>query len=234
MQNQRMILRAAAVAILCAGAARADAPRRDRVALVVENRSSNASAAAEVVPAVADVLRSKGYEVIDRAEVERAIRTAGLTSPIDLTGASKLREALQADAVVTVTISFFLDARDRERGPRANPAFGLGAVVLPAPAAGKAWRNSLGFIADEPAPQKTVFRKAGPKPVAQACERLLWSMPRGRGYEPPQMAKAEEPARPATSTRFEAPLPRLKESKEVARFPLRIRDVPQDVARPVL
>jgi len=198
---------------------------RDRIALVVENRSSSEKAAAELTPALTDVLASKGYDVIPQAEVTAALRTIGT----DAAGAlppgamEKLRASLRAESALTVTIRFVLDAEPRARGPRASPAFGVSAVLVSGERV--TWRNSLGWIADDaPAPAALGFRRGPPKPTALACERLLWSLPRGR-KDPSAVAvvavgSAELP-RAAVSTRFAAPVRRLRDTPGVARFPLK-------------
>lgn len=208
------------VALLCV------AWTRDRIVLLLENRSSSERAAAELTPAVSDVLASKGYEVIPQGEVAAALRTVGSDAGGTLPPGAreKLRTALRAESVLTVTIRFVLDAEPRARGPRANPAFGVTATLL---AGGEkvTWRNSLGWIADDaPAPPAFGFRRGPPKPTALACERLLWSMPRGR-KDPSAVAvvavEGAEPPKAPTSTRFAAPVRRLRDKPGVARFPLK-------------
>ncbi len=195
----------------------------DRIVLLIDNRSTNPAATAEVSPAVREMLRSKGYEVVADPEVIGALQAARLegATALEAQAAAQLCKAVRAEAVLMVTVSFFLDARDRERGPRASPAFGLGARMVSS--SGKVWRNSLGWIADE-VPPKSVFRKAAPRPTAQACERLLWSMPRGRvnPEAASQVAALEQPAKASAAVRFDAPVERRREFRGVAHFPLRI------------
>jgi len=195
---------------------------RDRIALVVENRSTSATAAAELTPALTEVLAAKGYEVIPAAEVASAVKASGAAGAA---ATEKARANLRAEAILVVTIRFVLDGESRARGPRANPAFGVAASLYGA--GGKTtWRNSLGWIADDaPAPAAFNFRKGPPKPTSVACERLLWSLPRAR-KDPsarPVVAAAEVAEVPAapTSTRFAAPVRRLRDKAGVARFPLK-------------
>ncbi|MGZ6126446.1 MAG: hypothetical protein ACXWLR_15865 [Myxococcales bacterium] len=200
---------------------------RDRIVVLVENRSSSERAAAELTPAVSDVLASKGYEVVPQAEMAEALRTAGADAQGTLPpgAAEKLRIALRAEAVLTVTVRFVLDAEPRVRGPRANPAFGVTAVLL---GSGESvtWRNSLGWIADDaPAPAVFGFKRGPPKPTALACERLLWSLPHGRrdpNAVPVAVLETPDQPKPPASTRFGAPVRRLREASGVARFPLKI------------
>jgi hypothetical protein len=201
---------------------------RDRIVLLVENRSSSERAAAELTPAVSNVLASKGYEVVPAAEVAAALAKLGPGADGALAPGSleKLRTALHAESVLTVTIRFVLDAEARARGPRASPAFGVSAAL-----AGECvkviWHNSLGWIADDaPAPATLGFKRGPPKPTALACERLLWSLPRGR-KDPSAVpvaaaaATVDQPG-PPTSTRFAAPVRRLRDRSGVARFPHRM------------
>ena len=174
---------------------------RDRIALVVENRSSSEKAAAELTPALTDVLASKGYDVIPQAEVTAALRTIG-TDAAGAVPMEKLRASLHAESALSVTIRFVLVSGDRV-----------------------AWRNSLGWIADDaPAPAALGFRRGPPKPTALACERLLWSLPRGR-KDPSAVAvvavESAELTKAAVSTRFAAPVRRLRDKPGVARFPLK-------------
>jgi hypothetical protein len=198
-------------AILVAPAARAAPWTRDRVVLIVDDRSTNQAAAAEVSHIVLQLLTSKGYEVVPAAGA----------APGSI---EQLRQSLHAEAVVTITVSFLLEARPRPHGPRASPAFGLRARML---GAGErvVWRNALGWIADA-APQTVSLRKAPPRPAALACERLLWSLPRGRPDPdaPAAVAALEEVnvAKAPTSTRYNAPLARQRNFTGVAHFPLRI------------
>ncbi|MGZ6142673.1 MAG: hypothetical protein ACXWLM_05010 [Myxococcales bacterium] len=200
---------------------------RDRIVLLVENRSSSERAAAELTPAVTEVLASKGYEVVPRGEVAAALATvgAGAQGALPAGAAEKLRTALRAESILTVTIRFVLDAEARARGPRANPAFGVSAVLV-GEGEKTTWRNSLGWIADDaPAPGALGFKRGPPKPTALACERLLWSLPRGRkdpsAVPAAAVAIADQP-KPPTSTRFSAPVRRLRDSAGVARFPLKM------------
>lgn len=200
---------------------------RDRIVLLVENHSSSERAAAELAPAVSEVLASKGYEVVPRPEVaaELASIGAGADGTLPPGKTEKLRTALRAESVLTVTIRFVLDAEPRARGPRANPAFGVTAVLL---GSGEkvTWHNSLGWIADDaPAPTGVGFKRGAPKPTSLACERLLWSMPRGRkdpsAVPAPAVAATDLP-KPPTSTRYAAPVRRLRDRAGVARFPLKM------------
>ena len=200
---------------------------RDRVALLVENRSSSATAAGELTPALSEVLTAKGYDVVPAAEVASAVRAARLdgAEAAEPAAMEKLRSDLRAEGVLVVTIRFVLDAEPRARGPRANPAFGVAAVLFGA--GGKAsWHNSMGWIADDaPAPAVFNFRRGPPKPTSVACERLLWSMPRGRkdpAARPVAAALEQEVPKAPTSTRFAAPVGRLRERPGVARFPLKM------------
>jgi hypothetical protein len=200
---------------------------RDRIVLLVENHSSNQSAAAEITPALADQLASKGFDVVPPGEVTPALGAAGVKDAGDITPAvaEQLSTALKAEAVLTVTVSFFLDSRARPRGPKASPAFGMIAKMY-ASSGKPQWSASLGWIADDvAAPAGFGFKRGPPKPTALACERLLWSLPRGRpdpaGQR--QVAVALEGAKPPTSTRWAAPLWRRRESAGIARFPLRLR-----------
>lgn len=190
---------------------------RDRVALVVENRSSSPSATAELTPAVTAILESKGYEVIAPAEVEAARQKAG--------AAEDVIASLRAHALLTVTVRFVLPAEARARGPRANPAFGFAATWIAAN--GKTWHNALGWIADDvPAPVPFGSRRAPPRPTAMACERLLWSMPRGTPNPDVKVvaaADAPEPQKGPTATRREGPTARQRDFGAGAHFPIRMR-----------
>jgi hypothetical protein len=200
---------------------------RDRIVLLVENKSSSERAALELTPAVSEVLANKGYEVVPQGEVAAALKTVGSGPDGTLApaAAEKLRTVLRAESVLAVTIRFVLDAEARARGPRANPAFGVTAA-LTGGGDKVTWRNSLGWIADDaPAPAAIGFRRGPPKPTALACERLLWSLPKGR-KDPSAVAVAavegpEQPKAPI-STRFAAPPRRLRDKPGVARFPLKI------------
>lgn len=190
---------------------------RDRVALAVENRSSDPKATAELIPAVTGILESKGYEVVSGAEVDTALRQGA--------PASQVLAALHAEALLTVTVRFVLPAQARTRGPRANPAFGFAAAYVSAK--GKAWHNSLGWIADDVGtPASVVFKRAPPKPTSAACERLLWSMPRARPDPAARViavaVDAADPPRPPTATRRETPLARRRDFGAGAHFPIRM------------
>lgn len=140
----------------------------DRVVLLVDNRSANAAAPAEVAPALKAALARKGYEVVEGTPAARAESM----SPAD---AAKLLEKNQAKRVVVVTVHFLLDKAPRSVGPKASPAIGLTAKAFTADRV--AWRNSLGVIADDD--EETARKK---KPLAaQASARLFWSFPRGPG-----------------------------------------------------
>jgi hypothetical protein len=174
---------------------------------------------------VAQLLASKGYEVVPAPEVSGALEAAHLLPASDLPpeAAEQLRGQLRAEAVVTVTISFFLEAEQRAIGPKANPAFGLRVRLLAS--SGKVWRNSLGWIADEVATPGGGFRKAQPKATALAVERLLWSMPRGRpdpNAVAPVVAEEISAPAPVLTTRFEAPAERQSDFPAVAHFPMRM------------
>ena len=67
---------------------------RDRIALVVENRSSSEKAAAELTPAISEVLASKGYEVVPQPEVAAALQTIGTDADgaLQLPALEKLRK----------------------------------------------------------------------------------------------------------------------------------------------
>lgn len=199
---------------------------RDRVVLLVGNRSNNTAAAAELAPAVAAQLADKGYDVVPPPELTIAAERAGVTNAndeIDPAAAEKLRVAAGAAGVVTVSISFFLGSQPRARGAPAHPAFGLSARML---AGGKTpWSSSLGWIADD-VPQPAGFgKRAQPKPTAQACERLLWSLPRGRPDPAAKTVKVAdaEPVRGPVSNRWAPPPARLRNFPGVAHFPLKIR-----------
>ena len=200
---------------------------RDRIVLLVENRSTNPAAAAEITPALAEQLGSMGYEVVPAAEVASALVDAAIhdAGEIGRASADRLRAAVKAEAVIAVTVSFFLDSRARPRGPKASPAFGLSAAFW-GPPERRAWSNSLGWIADEVStPAAFGFKRGPPKPTALACERLLWSLPRGR-KDPTAVLRpqpsAEETA-PPTYTRWTAPLRRRRDFSGIAHFPLRVR-----------
>jgi hypothetical protein len=213
---------AAATAMLAA--APAQAFTRDRLVLLVDNRSSNGAAADELSPVLEQVIAAKGYEVVPAPEVISALETVHLPAAGDLPpeAAAQIRDALRADAVMLVTVSFFLEARARDLGPTASPAFGLRARMLAA--SGKVWRNSLGWIADEAPQAGPGFRKAPPRPAATACERLLWSMPRGHRDPSAAPSVLEEIAPPAAppAVRYPSPVDRKREFPGVAHFPLRI------------
>lgn len=218
-------LEVALLAALCAAAQPAAAAfSRDRVVLLVQNRSSNGAADAELSPVVAGLLAAKGYEVVPAPEVTSALEAAHIPAGADLApeAAAQLRQALRAEAVVTVIISFFLGGQERAVGPRANPAFGLRARVVGA--SGAIWSNSLGWIADDAPAPAAGFRKAQPKPTAVAVERLLWSMPRGRRDPAAAQQVIEEAVvvSPVPATRFVAPVERRREFSGVAHFPMRM------------
>lgn len=212
---------------------------RDRILVIVDNRSTNERAQGEIVPAVQDLLEQKGYEVVRDPDV-----LAGVS--IDRAGyvpAPALRDAAQkarADAVVAVKIGFLLEGRARPRGPSASTAIGLLARLY-SPDARVLWRNSLAVVLDDAGTRasKTAYvaaRRAAEasgaraatdrSPTAIVCEQLLWTLPRGRPDPAARVAKAASappaPAAPVKATRFESPPDRARSFDSVARFPLRL------------
>jgi hypothetical protein len=147
----------------------APAVAAERIVLVIENRSSNAAAAAEIASAVSASLTRKGYEVVRGAEVEAAVRAR--------TDATGLLERFQAKSEIEVTVRFLLSPQERERGPTAAPAAGI--VARASKPGGVFWRNSLAVI--DPPPNR---------PLANvASSKLLWSFPPAPGVA---LASADE------------------------------------------
>jgi hypothetical protein len=128
------------VAVL--GSRSASAWSRDRVAIVIDNRSANGAASTQLAPALADLVRSKEYEPVaadpaSAADVVHAVATAGAPPRT----AEQIRQSVHADALLVVSVSFFLEPRSRAYGPKASAAFGLRAALIGAD--GRImWRNS--------------------------------------------------------------------------------------------
>lgn len=196
----------------------------DRLVLLIENRSANPAAAAELQPALTAVLARKGYEVVAGPAVDAfaGARAASIAAE----SAAGLIEHFQARGLIAVTIRFALGPGARSRGPTASPAVGL---IAKAYFPGRsAWRSSLGLIADGPAPEG----KQPPPLAAIACARLLWSFPRGNG--PTLVSVADEwdaltGSSPAERARTEAVpsydvlIERQRASRTGPRFPLKLR-----------
>jgi hypothetical protein len=127
--------------------------------------------------------------------------------------------------VVSVGVGFFLGSKPRSRGAPAHPAFGLIAKLFAS--GGKVpWSASIGWIADDVA-QPVAFgsKRAQPRPTALACERLFWSLPRGRPDPAAQvkLADAGEPVKAPLTNRWSPKPERLRDFKGVAHFPLNVR-----------
>ena len=209
---------------------------RDRVALAVENRSTNPAATADVTTLVTDLLGKKRYEVVSAGELAASLVDGGLGVAPE--AVQQVARALKTDAVVTVTIEMFLDAQERSKGPRASPAIAMSARMFSRDGR-TVWRNSLAEIAEQAvALSRTRFERRGrgreangevPRisAASQAAEVLLWTIPRGQPTAeelaamraPPPTGPAPEPVK---STRFESAPPRKRLERPVARFPLRI------------
>jgi len=182
----------------------------ERLVLVIDNRSSNPAAAAEMSAALSAALARKGYQVMDGGS------QAGSLTSADAAG---LLRRLEAKSALAVTVRFFLEPSERARGPKAGPAVGLTATAFSAQ--GPIWRNSLGVIG---APE-------GRPLAAIASARLLWSFPRVPGAA---LASAEEEWNEmtgATGRRATAPsspdddvlIRRQRATRPGPRFPLRMR-----------
>ena len=211
---------------------------RDRVLVIVDNRSSNARAAADIVPAVQALLEQKGYEVVRDGDATSTLsvdRGAGVP-------AAALREAaqkLRADAVVAVSIGFLLEGKSRARGPNASAAIGVLAKMYSSDGR-TVWRNSVAAILEDSSVKatRTAYvsgRRAaeGAKgdgveksPTTVVCEQLLWTLPHGRPDPAVRVAKASAipaaPVAPVKATRFEAAPERARSFGSAAHFPLRL------------
>lgn len=191
----------------------------ERLVLLVENRSANAAAGAELKPILVAALSRKGYEVVAGPEVD----AAGIADPEALAPdtAAKLFERFKAQGVLAVTVRFFLDPHDRTRGPRASGAMGLTAksfsVVRPT------WRNSRSVVEDE-SPRKRPM-------AAMVVARLLWTFPRAQGAtlanaseEWDEMTGAPPQARtgPAAVPNYDVLIERMRAARTGPRFPLRM------------
>jgi hypothetical protein len=222
-----MTLRAAlaplAAALLAAGSARAWTG--ERIVLLVEDGTGNPAAVAAVRPVAEAMLASKGYALVAAPE-SRA--PAGRTGALSTSAARQLAASLRADAVLAITIDFFLDGHARSVGPKANPAAGFTAKLISADGAA-VWRNSLGVIAEaNPARPSSDGIDAL---AAKACQRLLWTFPRRNAAGAVAVAEPEwigddEPVL-AAEARGAAPRPQLNvlldrrpQSRSGPRFPL--------------
>ena len=200
----------------------------DRLVLVVENRSANKAAAAELQPAIAAALGRKGYEIVAGPEVDGAVAAAGAlhaeSMPLGATAA--LLDKFHAAKVLVVTIHFLLDPQRRSVGPRANPAVGLSARAFTKDRI--AWRNSLGVIdeagADGAPPQPPQ------KPLAtQASARLLRSFPRGAGATVASLDEEWEAMtgsvarETAVGTDYDVLIERLRATRAGPRFRLKVK-----------
>ncbi len=210
------MLRAAAAVLVLVAARPAPGATRPRLVLRVENRSSADGVAPEIAHLLETALGKKGYEVLLAPEGTRE-------SIADLT------KRLNADAAIAVTISFYLGARQRARGPKASPAVGFSAELFQGKGERPAWHNSLGLIADE-APEAagkpgTLDKDALKSLSVTACRRLLWTLPVPQGFT----VLADEDDMPAggktaasSVPSYEVPLERLRALRQGPRFPLRV------------
>jgi hypothetical protein len=164
----------------------------ERVVLVIENRSSRPDAAARMASSVELSLQRKGYEVVSGAEVADFLEAVG--SPhvdgMPARTVDKLLLRFHAGRALAVTVSFFLEAEPRDRGPGAKPAVGLSAKLLDASGA-QLWHNSIGAIGEDSGfglSAADAVRRMG----ASVCERLFWSFPKA-GRNPRSVATTAAP-----------------------------------------
>ena len=192
----------------------------DRLVLLVENRSANAAASAELKPLLVAALSRKGYEVVAGPEVD----AAGIAGPeaLEPGSAAKLLERFKAQSVLAVTVRFFLGPHDRTRGPKASSAMGLTAKSFSA--ARGTWRNSRSVVEDD-SPKKRPL-------TAMVVARLLWTFPRAQGAtlasaaeEWDEMTGAPPKTRggPAAVPDYDVLIERMRAARTGPRFPLRMR-----------
>ena len=192
----------------------------ERLVLLVENRSANAAAGAELKPLLVAALLRKGYEVVAGPEVDAAgIEAVEELAPDD---AAELLERFKAQGVLAVTVRFFLDSHDRTRGPRASGAMGLTAKSFSVARA--TWRNSRSVVEDD-SPRKRPL-------AAMVVARLLWTFPAAPGAT---LASAAEDwdemtgapplvrAGPAAVPDYDVLIERLRARRTGPRFPMRMR-----------
>ena len=190
----------------------------ERVVLLIENRSENPRAVAELTPYFAATLARKGYELVPPPEVE----AAGVKHPEQLTpgAAAALSERFKAQSVLAVTVRFFLDPKARDKGPGATKAVGLTGKAFSAERL--TWRNARGIV-DEAVPAN--------RPVAAvAVSRLLWSLPKAAGASVASLDEWEQMTGAISSSLREPTVPdydvlisRLRASRTGPRFPLGMR-----------
>jgi hypothetical protein len=138
-------------------------------------------------------LQRKGYEVISGPEVADFLEAVGSPHVDEMPArlVDKLLLRFRADRALAVTVSFFLEAETRDRGPNAKPAVGLSAKLLDASGA-LLWRNSMGAIGEDSGfglNSADAVRRMG----TSVCERLFWSFPKpGRGKSPQATASIVE------------------------------------------
>jgi hypothetical protein len=168
---------------------------RERVVLLVENRSSRPDAASQMGSSIELSLQRKGYEIVSGPEVADFLEAVGSPHVEEMSARliDKLLLRFQADRALAVTVSFFLEAQPRDYGPNAKPAVGISARLLDASGA-VLWRNSMGAIGEDSGyglNSADAVRRMG----TSVCERLFWSFPKPRGIRPSPAAPA--PATPA-------------------------------------
>lgn len=215
-------------AALAASPLPAPAAQRAKLAVFIENRSTAPLAQEEVAAALGPLLFGRGYEVEIGQEAQEFARESRVVHveapPAGFEKAAAKR--FHADAVLVVTISFFLDGRARSIGPRAGAAVGLSARML-TPSGELAWRNVVGDVG-ETSPRGPPSEGAERKAIAaDACERLLWTLPSGDVEEvaaatAPVPAIPGSPRRPPAPPSFDALVERHPELSSGPRFRLRI------------
>jgi hypothetical protein len=245
MRRRRVALFVCMVDLLLAG--RASAWTRDRIAFVVQNRSTNPAAAEDVTPLVRDLLVKKRYEMVDLLDFADALK--GDAAGVPAESVKSAAEARKVDGIVFISVELFLDAKDREKGPNASPVIGMSARMC-SPDGRVVWRNSVAVIAEQSvALSQTRYAitrgraargartgpaatpPAGEEPkisaASVASELLLWTLPLGRP-SPEELARMRTPEavsgpafEPLKSTRLEASPARAREFEGVARFPMR-------------
>lgn len=245
MRRRPVALLVCVVDLLLAG--RASAWTRDRIAFVVQNRSTNPAAAEDVTPLVRDLLVKKRYEVVDLLELADALK--GDATGVPAASVKSAAEARKVDGIVSITVELFLDAKDREKGPNASPVIGMSARMY-SPDGRVVWRNSVAVIAEQSVAlsqtryaitrgRATRGTRTGAAAASAASEEpkisaasvaselLLWTLPLGRA-SPEELARMRAPEavsgpvfEPLKATRLEAWPGRAREFEGVARFPMR-------------
>lgn len=165
--------------------------RKDRLVVVVENRSREQVAGEVVAATLEALLGSYGYEVFAGDDVGDYLKENGIQHGDVLPPgfAAKLLREYRADAVVQIAIKFVLPVQARARGPKAAASIGYTARLLGADDKVR-WRASMGFFSDDAEgrggrpPSKEEF-------VANACAKLFGNFPKaGQKRLVPEVQKA--------------------------------------------